>query len=119
MGNDTLYGGAGADTLTGSSNADIFVFDIDSYGSIDIVTDFSTGLGDAIDIRDLLDGYDSGTDDVTEWVRITTSGSNSIVEVDRDGMGTGYGWTQIATLNGVTGLTDEAALVTAGNLLVA
>lgn len=119
LGNDTLYGGAGADTLTGSSNADIFVFDTDSYGSIDIVTDFSTGSGDAIDIRDLLDGYDSGTDDVTEWVRITTSGSNSIVEVDRDGTGTGYGWTQIATLNGVTGLTDEAALVTAGNLLVA
>lgn len=51
------------------------MFDIDSYGSIDIVTDFSTGLGDAIDIRDLLDGYDSGTDDVIEWVRITTSGA--------------------------------------------
>ncbi len=119
LGNDTLHGGAGTDTLTGSSNADIFVFGVDSYGSIDVVTDFSAGAGDAIDIRDLLDSYDSGTDDVTEWVRITTSGSNSIVEVDRDGTGTGYGWTQIATLNGVTGLTDEAALVVAGNLLVA
>lgn len=118
-GNDTLYGGAGTDTLTGGANTDIFVFDLDSYGSIDIVTDFSTAQGDALDIRDLLDGYDSGTDDITEWVRISNSGSNSTVEVDRDGSGSTYGWTQIATLNGVTGLTDEAALVASNNLLVA
>lgn len=42
-----------------------------------------------------------------------------MVEVDRDGTGGTYGWSQIATLTGVTGLTDEAALVSNGNLLVA
>ena len=118
-GNDTLYGGAGTDTLTGGANMDTFVFDVDSYGSIDIVTDFSTAQGDKLDIRDLLDGYDAGVHNVTDWVRISTVGSNSTVEVDRDGTAGGYGWTQVATLNGVTGLTDEAALVASANLLVA
>jgi hypothetical protein len=30
----------------------------------------------------------------------------------------GYTWAQIATLSSVTGLTDEGALVSAGNLVV-
>jgi hypothetical protein len=45
------------------------------------------------------------------------SGGNSILSVDLDGTAGGYGWTQILTIEGVTGLTDEAALVTAGNLI--
>jgi hypothetical protein len=52
-------------------------------------------------------------------VEITTNGSNSEVKVDRDGTGGTYGMTQIALLEGVTGLTDEAALVSSGNLVVA
>jgi hypothetical protein len=40
------------------------------------------------------------------------------VEIDRDGTGGSYGWHQIATLKGITGLTDEAALVASGNLIV-
>ena len=48
-----------------------------------------------------------------------SSSANSKVEIDRDGTGGAYGWVQIATLNGVTGLTDEAALVANGNLLAA
>ncbi|GEM_PF-2614586 len=30
----------------------------------------------------------------------------------------GYGWQQMAVLDNVTGLTDEAALKTSGNLVV-
>ncbi|HSH93207.1 MAG TPA: cadherin domain-containing protein, partial [Roseimicrobium sp.] len=45
-------------------------------------------------------------------------GSNSTLSVDRDGTGSTYGFVQIATINGVTGLTDEAALVASGNLVV-
>jgi hypothetical protein len=51
-------------------------------------------------------------------VRISDSGGNSTVEVDRDGTAGGYCWSQIATLSGVTGLTNKAALVTNGNLVV-
>jgi Ca2+-binding RTX toxin-like protein len=115
-GNDTLDGGAGTDSMTGGSGADIFAFMTASYGTNDTVTDFSTGAGDVLDIRDILIGY-SGS--VTDWVRITDDSGNSKVEVDRDGTGGTYGWSQIATLTGVTGLTDEATLVSNGNLLVA
>lgn len=113
--NNTLSGGGGDDTLAGNGGTDTFVFNDNSYGSVDTVTDFS---GDKIDIRDLLSSYNPGPDTITDWVRITTVGSDSKIEVDEDGTGSGFSWTQIATLQGVTGMTDEAALVTAGTLIV-
>jgi Ca2+-binding RTX toxin-like protein len=116
-GNDTLDGGDGLDTLTGGTGADIFVFHpATAFHNIDVVSDFNkTTDNDKLDIHDILIGY-SGT--VTDFVRISDSGSDSIIEVDRDGTGSTYGWQQIATLTGITGLTDEAALVTSGNLIV-
>lgn len=62
--------------------------------------------------------YDPLHDALTNFVEITTSGGNSIVKVDADGTGAAFGWTQIATLQGETGLTDEAALVASGHLIV-
>jgi Ca2+-binding RTX toxin-like protein len=119
-GNDTLYGGDGLDTLYGAGGADTFVFEAASaYNNIDVVKDFNVSTDhDVLNIADLLTAYNPGTDTITDWVRISNSGSNSIVEVDRDGTGGTYGWTQVATLTGITGLTDEAALVTSGNLIV-
>lgn len=73
-------------------------------------------INNAIDIAI---GYDPLTDLITDWVQMTTSSSNTLLKVDRDGTDSTYGWTQIATIQGVTGLTDEAALVSGGQLLVA
>ena len=116
-GNDKLSGGDGLDTLTGGADADTFIFlAASAYNNIDVVTDFATGQSDVLDLRDVLSSY-NGSDPITDWVRISNSGSNSTVEVDRDGTSGTYGWTQIGTLTGVTGLTDEAALVASGNLL--
>lgn len=118
-GNDTLNGGGGTDVLTGGVNADTFVFTPSgAYTGIVNVTDFSTGQADIIDLGDLLTEYDPMTEVLTDFVRIDDSGSDSIVSVDRDGLGVTYGWTQVATLTGVTGLTNEAALVSSGNLVV-
>jgi hypothetical protein len=74
-----------------------------------------------LDISDILvsTAYNHGVDLITDWGQITTSGSDSIVKVDRDGTGGTYSLAQIATLQGITGLTDEAALVSSGNLVVA
>jgi trimeric autotransporter adhesin len=120
-GTDTLDGGDGLDSLTGSTGADTFVFHLGTaFNNIDVVTDFNkTTDNDKLDIHDMLSGYDAAHDVITNWVRISDSGGNSTVEVDRDGAGGTYGWTQIATLTGITGLTDEAALVSSGNLIVA
>jgi Ca2+-binding RTX toxin-like protein len=116
---DILYGQGGTDTLYGDAGADRFVFENGTaYIGIDTIRDFSVAQGDVIDIHDLLATYDPLLNDITEFVRIAASGTNSTLSIDRDGAGTGFGWTQIATLTGVTGLTDEAALVTAGNLAV-
>jgi hypothetical protein len=52
-------------------------------------------------------------------VQITTSGSNSLLKVDADDTGTGVGFVQIATREGITGLTDEAALQANGTLITA
>lgn len=60
--------------------------------------------------------YNPLTGVLTDFLRITDVASNSKVEVDRDGTGGVYGWAQIATSTGVTGPTDEAALVASGNL---
>ena len=62
-------------------------------------------------------GYDPLTKAITDFVEITTSGTNSIVKVDIDGAGTAYGFQQLATLQNITGLTDEAALKASGHLI--
>ena len=119
-GDDLLIGGSGADTLTGGNDADTFLFDLlSAFTAIDTVTDFNTGEGDVIDISSILSGrYNPDTDDILDFVMFEDSGSDTIVSIDRDGAGTLYGFQQIALLAGVTGLTDEEALITNGNLIV-
>ena len=118
-GDDVLYGGLGADTLIGGNGADRLVFEAASaFSAVDTIIGFNKTAGDAIDIADVLEGYDPLTDLITDFVQITTSGSDSLLSVDRDGTGSTYGFAQIATIAGVTGLTDEAALVNSNNLIV-
>lgn len=114
---DILIGGAGADKLTGGLGADTFVFTLPpAQGGIDTITDFVSGAGnDVLDIADVLVGY-TGT--VTDFVQITQVGANTIIKVDANGLTGGSNFVQIATLTGVNLGTDEAALVTSGNLIV-
>ncbi|MCB1783391.1 MAG: type I secretion C-terminal target domain-containing protein [Alphaproteobacteria bacterium] len=112
-GNDVLYGGTGADTLYGESGADTFVFEPDA--SVDTVEDFSVSEGDKLDVSEILSGYDPQSDVITDFIQITDSGANSILSVDVDGGADNF--VQIATLLGVTGLTDEVALEASGTLI--
>ncbi|MEW8050662.1 MAG: calcium-binding protein [Candidatus Thiodiazotropha sp.] len=117
-GNDTLYGGLGRDTLTGGAGSDRFVFESDaSLSDVDTITDFNVPEGDAIDISDLLDLYDPLNDSLADFVQITDNGTDSTLAVDADGGADTF--SAVATLENVTGLTDEQALVTNGNLIVA
>ena len=122
-GADVLYGGDGADLLYGGADSDIFVFEAaNAFNAEDLIADFNVSTDDdVLDISDILDGtsYVHGVDVIADWVEITTSGSDSLVKVDTTGTATFSSGTQIVTLEGVTGLTDEAALVTSGNLIVA
>lgn len=116
-GNDVLWGGLGADTMTGGTGADRFVFDT-STASSDTIADFKLTENDRLDLSDVLD-FVPGTHAITDFVQITTSGANSILRVDADGTANGVSFVQIATLQNVTGLTDEAALMASGHLLAA
>ncbi len=115
-GNDIIYGDDGLDNLYGGTGADTFMFLKETaFKNIDVINDFSKTQNDKINIKDLLQGYDPLTKAITDFVQITTSGTNSILKVDADGGANGF--VQIATIKGVTGLTDEAALVASGNLI--
>lgn len=71
--------------------------------------------GDKIDISGLLTGFDPLMDDITQFVRIDTVGTNSVLFVDADGGADGF--MQVATLTRATGLGDELALLNAGVLI--
>lgn len=115
--NDILIGGLGADELTGNTGSDIFRFLTgQTFDAVDTIKDFNPSY-DAIDLRDVLYEYDPLTEIITDFVQITTSGSNSLLAVDADGGADNF--IQIAVIQGQTGMTDEAALVASGKLLVA
>lgn len=112
----TLIGGNGNDNLYGSDGMDIFTFGATGSANSDTVYGFNRQI-DKIDISDLLTGYDPLTESITNFVQITDSGANSILRVDTTGSGSFGATTVVATLNGVTGLTDESWLATTGVLI--
>jgi Ca2+-binding RTX toxin-like protein/aryl-phospho-beta-D-glucosidase BglC (GH1 family) len=115
-GNDILFISNGADKLYGGIGADTFVFNDSSVTDVSTIGDFSKAQGDRIDLSALLQGYDPLTKAITDFIQITTSGANSILKVDINGGGDHF--VQIGLLAGVTGLTDEQALVNNGTLIV-
>ncbi|MCB1783825.1 MAG: calcium-binding protein [Alphaproteobacteria bacterium] len=115
-GNDTLFGGSGVDKLYGGTGSDTFSFEASSaFTSVDTVQDFKLSENDKLDISELLSGYDPLTNVITDFVRITDSGTSSILSVDADGGANNF--VQIATLLSITGLTDEVALEASGTLI--
>ena len=114
-GNDVLNGGSGTDTLAGGTGADTFVFDRGALSGVDKVTDFKVAEGDKIELHDVLTGFTP--DHVSDFIRITESGGNSHLFIDKNGAAGGHHFVEIAQLNGVTGLADVAQLL-ANHVLV-
>lgn len=119
-GDDILNGGKGDDALYGGSGADIFEFTNDTFVSgIDYIGDFSLLEGDSLDLSDLVSFYDPITDAITDFIQIVESGGDSLLYVDRDGVGSSHGLLLIAELGSVSGLTDIEAMITNGNIQIA
>jgi len=117
-GNDILSGGAGVDMLYGQGGADVFVFEaLTTFNASDNIQDFKLTENDKLDISDLLIGYDQLTDAITDFVQITESAGSSYLSVDADGGADNF--VQVAYIYNETGLTDEDALLTSGNLIAA
>ena len=112
---DTISGGAGTDTLYGGIDADTFVFEAASaFAQTDSIMDFSQIDGDAIDISDIVTGF-SGT--ITDYVQFSISGSDTLVQVDANGLTGGSSFQTIASLDNITGL-DVTTLYNAGQIVV-
>ncbi len=115
LGDDIIYGGAGSDTLVGVQGSDTLVFLSGDVGTgVDLIRQFD--MTDTLDLSDVLTAYDPLADLLTDFVRVMDSGSDSVIAVDIDGGGNSF--VDLAVIDGFTGLTDEAALVFNGILIV-
>ena len=101
----------------GRNGADTFYF-MNADTGMDTIADFNVNQGDALNLADMLSGYDPLNDIISDFVTFTASGSNTIVAVDKDGSGSAYSAQNIATLNGITGLNADD-MVNNGSLIVA
>jgi Ca2+-binding RTX toxin-like protein len=117
-GNDVLYGGAGLDQMYAGNNNDSFVFEnVSAFSDVDVIHNFGNQGNDSINLADLLSLYDPITDSITDFVRITDDGTDSVLSVDADGSGGVNSFVSVASILSVTGLTDEVALEAAGTLV--
>jgi Ca2+-binding RTX toxin-like protein len=116
-GNDLLVGGPGNDTLIGSAGADRHLyFTLTERG--DEIQGFNAGEGDTLDFAGIFQGgADPGA--IDPFVRFDASGSDVVVNVDKDGGGSNFGFVVMATLTDPSGVTTAQAAVDNGSLVVA
>jgi hypothetical protein len=111
--NDILIAGRGKATLRGNGGADLFILP-STNSSAATVEDFSVDAGDALDISRLLQGAST---QLTNYVQLTSTGTNSVLGINFAGSGTGY-TNLTVTLNGAPFATNTLrSLVDNGNLL--
>ena len=92
-GNDVLIGGSGGDILTGGIGADVFRWALedesDGGTTNDVVTDFTTGQGDQLELSDLLQGVnaDGSTTaiDIGGYLMAEQVGNDTVLYLNKDG----------------------------------
>ncbi|HHB2151446.1 TPA: Ig-like domain-containing protein [Escherichia albertii] len=145
-GDNVLEGRGGNDTFNiGNGGHDTLLYKLinandatDGNGS-DVVNGFTVGTWegtadtDRIDIRELLQGssytgngkasyvngvatLDAQVGNITDFVKVTQSGSDTVIQIDRDGTGGTFSPTSVVTLTGVH--TDLATLLANHQLMV-
>lgn len=88
-----------------------------NFNAVDTITDFAISDVDVLELSDLISGYTSGVDDISEWVQIADDCTDSTLSVDTDGTASRTNDITVASLLGTTGLTDDAMLGSNGNLI--
>jgi len=111
-GPDVLIGGPGNDLLTGGRGADVFGYAEANQG-LDRITDL--GAGDAIDVAEVLSGFEDGASDPGAFVAVVDGGADAILQVDPDGGADGF--RALAVISGGAGTSVEQ-LIAGGNLVV-
>jgi Ca2+-binding RTX toxin-like protein len=108
-GNDVIEGGLGADTMNGGAGNDVFGYTLGDTGGLsglggdDTITGFEVGK-DKIDILDLIDDFDVGSDPFgAGYLKLSIDNGNTLLQFDTDGGGDSF--VTLATVQGVTNLT--------------
>lgn len=107
--------GAGADSIYLADGVDVISFS--DASSIDTIYDFDITDRDSLDIDDII-SYDPLNDDLSDFIQLAESGGNTTMSIDANGLTGGASFTDIAVLDGVTGL-DVQAMISGENLIVA
>jgi hypothetical protein len=111
--NDIIIGGRGTDTLRGNGGADLFIIPgTDSSNAT--IEDFKAAEGDVLDISRVLQGVST---QLTNYVKLTSTGTNSVLGINFAGTGSGYSNLTVTLLGTQFTSTNLRVLVDAGNLL--
>ncbi|WP_208492147.1 putative Ig domain-containing protein [aff. Roholtiella sp. LEGE 12411] len=98
-GNDILVGGTGSDRLTGGTGNDRFVFASLGEG-VDTINDFSS-TDDVLVVQNLLTSLNyTGANPIGDgYIRGIKSGSNTLMQIDTDGVDVSANFSTLVTLN--------------------
>lgn len=111
-GDDFLAGGGGNDVLTGGDGADTFYFAHAGTEHMDTITDYDFAEGDKVDLSGLLDGiFDANTDNIANFVRITDTGADALVQVDVTGTASFDPAGNVAVLTGYGDTSNTVRIV--------
>lgn len=113
MSADLIIGGEGDDTLTGHGGPDRFIIAAVTDGA-DIITDFHTSEGDALDLSRVLKG---SSPMISSYVNVVSSGADLLVNLDFNGDGSGFNDMTVLLSNAASPGTDLRSLWNGGNLL--
>lgn len=119
-GDDVLYGGFGRDYLNGGAGADRFVIKGETaFDNYDRIVGFNSNEGDTIILDGLLEGYNSATDLISDFITKTENATHTYIKVDRDGAGTTYGIHTVARIEKVTSeWSDINDMIAKGDVVV-
>lgn len=74
----------------------------------DTWTDFSKADGDKIDITELLSGQSVSSSTISDYIKVTSNGTDTVISIDRDGSsGTTYESTELLTLKNTDTTLEE------------
>ncbi len=109
---DVLIGGPGNDRLAGGGGRDVFV--VSAGDGNDTIVDFNAAESDTLDLSDLLSG---SSRNLADYVRLSTVGTNSWMQINTSGAGAGFTNAEITLLNAVLRQSDLEGLWANGNLV--
>jgi hypothetical protein len=114
MEDDVLIGGPGDDILRGNGGADLFVI-ASTHDGNDTIEDFSLAENDRIDVSHVLSGSSS---QLSDYVQIASSGSDTVVKISFNGGGAASGYEDmVITLAGLHLNESETATLLKDHLL--